>query len=300
MSSSKNVLYVSNADSQTGLNFISKLLKDSSHKIELIASVADQKGIAKVQAISSEIRLSVVDYGDAESTKSSIQGADTVFIIPSAGTERLKHGKNLILGTKNANAQNLLLLSMIGTENPKYPYSLASEFNELENYAKNNNVKNLFILRSQFYMQNILLYQKQIMEESLPLPIRKGKLNMVDTSDIAEVALTLSKNPKQYSNGIFTITNDNSLDGNEIAAVLSKYIKKDVKFEDISEEKAKELLKATGMQDNDVQGFIEFYRLVRENTMSEVITSSFLDLLQKTPKTFERFVHENIELFLKK
>lgn len=296
--SSKNILYVSNADSQTGLHFISQLLKDSSQKTELIASVVDQKGISKVQAIFSQIRLSAVDYGDAESTKASIQGAETVFVIPSAGPDRLKHGKNLILGAKNANAQNLLLLSMIGAESPKY--SLASEFNELENYAKNNNVKNLIIIRSQFYMQNFLLYKKQISEGNIPLPIANGRLNMVDVSDIAEITLTILKDPKKYSNKIFTVTNDNSLGGKEIAAILSKSLNKNVKFEDISDEKARELLKTTGMQDNDIQGFVEFYRSIREeNTKSEVITSCFMDLVQKAPKSFEQFVNENIELFLK-
>lgn len=351
-------LFVTGAAGQTGIATLRHLIHyPFSSKVEIYAGIhsrEEEHQKKRLEPLHLD-HLVPINADDPESLEKTFkeEKIDAIFIIPPSTEDKVHHGINYIRAAKRAKIQWIVLLSMIKADKKEYVW--AEQFNDIEEYLKKESDKgegrererdrerergeeeerpfpstddnpnpttgttNYAIIRSNFYMQNILLYKDQLREEGvLFLPTGNGKFSPIDVDDVGALAAHLLVNPgitftppssslsfiphhhhphpHSSSPLILTVTGRETLSGSEMAKTISKVIGKNIEFQDINEEKAKQILTRQKVPQIEIQGLLDYYKCVRNSKM-DMQTKDFTTILKKEPVTFEEFIRKQKSIF---
>lgn len=297
MTESKKV-FVAGAGGQTGCAVIRHLAKHGENfEINAGVNADDSKSQGeRVLSIARSARIVSMDRDDPESMAKNLEGVSDLFIIPTSTDAKMRHGRNYIKAAKLAGVKFVCLLSMIGAEQRQYLF--AEEFSYLEETLKREKVESWCILRSNFYSQNLLLYKDQLKGGVLPLPIGSGKFAPVDCDDVGEAVLSIFQDCSKHKHKEYLLTGPEALSGQSMAKTMTQALGggKDIKFEDITPEKAREILVKAKVPVNEVQGIIEFYDLVKSSTGNlDRVSKDFDSIVGHAPTSLEAFVKKNID-----
>jgi len=232
--------------------------------------------------------------------------ADTICLIPPAHKEKFKLTQELTQTAKKAGVQNVLFISSAGSDlaDPKKQPRLR-EFIDLETLvlSSKGDPDNALghspcVIRAGFYAENLLLYAPQAQKEGkLPLPIGKDhKFAPVALGDVAQVAAHVLTGKGQHGfddrhrGQLMVITGPMLATGGELATAASKGLGVEMKFEDISEQEAKKVLKLQSESDDSEKEYLlEYYSLVREGKTNYISTTAFHDVTGEHPMEPDEF-----------
>lgn len=264
-------VFILGAGGQTGNHVLCQLSK-SKEKYEIHAGVnAEDKEAQsnRVKQCCSEANIHTIDRDNIESMANTLKGADGVFIIPSSTDAKVRHARNYIKAAKIANVKFVLLLSMIEAENRQYLF--AEEFNDIETTLEREKVPSYAILRSNLYMQNFVWYKSQIKEGKLPLPIGKnGKFAPIDVADVGRAVSAIFTDCQKHIGKTYNLTGPEALTGPQIADIFSRVYSRPVEWSDPSCNDAKNLLQNAQVPTNEVQGILEYYKVVSNGGLTKV------------------------------
>lgn len=286
----KKKIFVTGASGNTGRHALRHLCKIE--RLEIHAGVHEESDVKVVNEICPDIVMHKIDADRLESLSEAMLGSSDVFIIPSQGENKVHHGKTCIMAAKKAKVGFILLLSVIGVENPKYLQ--AEEFKEIEATLLQASVDKWCILRSGFYAQNFMLYKKQIQEGKLPVPIGEGSFAPVDAEDVGLMASKILENCKGHTKKIYQVTGPRSLTGNEMAISFSKLLARKIEFVDINVEEAEKILQDQNIPASDIQSMIEFYQMVKQYSQSRFV-DDFKKVASSEPSYIERYIERHKE-----
>jgi len=286
-------VFITGASGQTGLHVLTYFSKHQ-EKFEIHAGVhsdenqENQENIIKQCCPSAKV--CPIDADDLNTVVEAFRGIDYVYVIPSSGEAKVHHGRCYVRAAKRANVEFVLLLSMIGAEDRNYLF--ANQFRDIENQLEQEKIS-FCVIRSNFYMQNLLLYKEQIKEGKLPLPIGPGKFAPIDVDDVGQVAKDIFLNCEKHKNKYYNITGPESLTGEQMANVFSKVLGRPIKWENISCQEAKTILLASNVPASDVQGLLEFYQLVAAHCFADV-SKDFSLITSDVGNTLEDFFKRHV------
>ncbi|KAJ3339719.1 hypothetical protein HDU93_007835 [Gonapodya sp. JEL0774] len=196
-----------------------------------------------------------VEVKNASSLAEAARGATVAYLIPPARGDKLECSRAMIEGVKTAGVENVLLLSTAGADEGEGKH--IREFGQIEAIARESGIPNLCIIRSGFYMQNLLLYADQITndyhtsklrESYIGAPIGEGRMAPVDIQDMSLAAIKVCQQlPAGNHRGqTYTLTGPEVVSGPQIteAATRGMGIPGGIHFQDIPRERAKEILEA--------------------------------------------------------
>ncbi|KAH8703104.1 hypothetical protein BGW36DRAFT_288911 [Talaromyces proteolyticus] len=239
--------------------------------------------------------------------------ADTLMLIPPAHASKVDITMEYIEAAKRANIQNVCFLSAAGCDvadreaQPRLRefVDLEAMFMKLKGDETTRTGYSSVILRPGFYAENLLLYAPQAQEEGLiPIPIGpKNKFPPVALADVAQLAahILTGKGKHGFSDKhrgqLMTLTGPMLLNGDELAQIASNCLGVEMKFDDVSENEARRVLRF--QTDNDVtemQYLLEYYSLVREGKTNYISTNCFHDVTGshplKPPEFFKAYQDE--------
>ncbi|BDD56646.1 hypothetical protein MAP00_002076 [Monascus purpureus] len=241
--------------------------------------------------------------GDVDSLAAAIKDtkADAICIIPPAHGDKVNITTELIEATKKANVPNAIFLSSAGcdlAERDKQPrlrefIDLEAKFLEAKGDPSTQAGYSPVVIRAGFYAENLLLYSPQAKEKGvLPIPVGQNhKFPPVALGDVALLAghILSAKGPHGFSDKhrgqLITLTGPMLLSGEEIARAASEALGTQIKFQDISEQEARKVLRRkTSNDDSEIQYLLEYYSLVREGKTNYVSTTSFHDVTGDRPQ----------------
>jgi uncharacterized protein YbjT (DUF2867 family) len=219
--------------------------------------------------------------------------ADRIILIPPARENRMELIQKMLEACKEASIEECILISMTAADiaDPNSQPHI-SQFKKIEESVKNV-IKNLVIIRPNFYTENILLYADQIKAGTLPLPVHDGKFAPVAINDVAEAVCKLLGDPKKFSDlsgKVFTLTGSEALSGPEMAACVSKCLGSTINFKDITNEEAKKILSnVKNLHESECQVLLEFYDLVRAHNAEFVSAETYQKVACQKPTSLEDF-----------
>lgn len=243
--------------------------------------------------------------------------ADTLCLIPPAHGSKADVTFELIEASKRAGIRNVCFLSAAGcdlAERSTQPrlrefIDLEAEFLKIKGDPNTNPLYSPVVIRAGFYAENLLLYAPQAQEEGLlPIPIGYNhKFPPVALGDVAQlVAHVLTSKGKhgfsdQVRGQLIVLTGPTLVNGEELARIASKTLGTEMRFEDISENEARRVLRQQGDADDaEIQYILEYYSLVHQGKTNYLSTAAFHDITGNYPVEPPEFFNMYKEEFLPK
>lgn len=197
-------------------------------------------------------------YDDRSTWAAALQGVDALYLaMPAFRVDEVEVGTAILAAAKAAGVKRIVKLSAIGVEaNP------ASGHRQIELAIEASGLEWVH-LRPSFFMENFIeFYGGPIKAEgALYLPAGKGKTGFVAAADIgAMAAAALLGNA---SGEAWVLTGPESLDHDEVAALIAEATGKAVKYHDIPAPVFADALRSFGSSEVAVATMSALYEYVR-------------------------------------
>jgi len=283
-------VFVTGAAGQTGTQTL-KWLQEVGENLDVYAGIhKGQESKQETVVKSFKCCPCVTEGADHKRLVDCFRDVQDLFVIPPATEDKVEVASNYIKAAKEAGVKFVLLLSVQGADIESY--SWGSQFKEIEKCLQESGLESWCIVRTPFYMQNILLYKEQIKQGLLPLPSGDGKFTAIDVADVGKSASWILKDCASHKGKTYHWTGAESMNGTQLSAVLSKALNEEVAFKDASPEEARSILKRANIPDVEVKGLLDFYELASKNTFDKV-TDDFKLVCNSPPKSFYDWAREH-------
>lgn len=283
-------IFVTGASGQTGIHVL-KHLADKVDRFDVCAGIyAEKREEAEkcVQACCKNAQVCPIDADDVQSLTEAFKNVDDLFIVPTATDYKVSHARNYIRAAKQAGVKFVLLLSMTGADDRNYLF--ADQFSDIEETLKRSGIEDYCILRSNFYMQNLLLYKDQLKQGALPLPIHNGSFNPIDVDDIGKAAQRILSDCSQHKGKVYNLTGPKAMNGQEMADICSKALGSQISWQDIPRTEARSILRKMNVPQSEAQGLLEFYDLVQKKELRDQEKNDFKSITGEESTSLNEFL----------
>ncbi|KAG9775437.1 hypothetical protein KCU88_g5116, partial [Aureobasidium melanogenum] len=304
-------------DGNTGFTIAEYILKNENFKkkVGTVTGIALKPNSSRAKELA-KLGAQIVPHktGRVKDMVSQLEstGADTVCLIPPAHEDKVGITTELIDATKRANIPNVCFISSAGCDLADAQHQpRLREFIELESLVMaakgdpdTSTGHSPVVIRPGFYAENLLLYTPQMQEEQIiPIPMGNNhKFAPMAMKDLAQVAANVltGKGKHGFSDKhrgqLIVLTGPMLCAGNELAEAASQSLEMELKFEDVSEREARNLLKSqSDLDPSELQYLLEYYSLVRQGKTNYISTAAFHDITGQHPTEPVEFFKEHKE-----
>ncbi|HUM01790.1 MAG TPA: SDR family oxidoreductase [Thermoanaerobaculia bacterium] len=240
------------------------------------------------------VEVAVGDLEKPETLAPALRGCDRVFLCSAAGPRQVELQGNLIRAAKEAGVRHVVRMSALGASLDS-PVSMLRWHAETEKQLIASGLPWTF-LRPHYFMQNVLGFAPSIKAQSaFFLPMKGGRIPLVDTRDIAAVAVE-ALTGSGHERKIYDVTGPEALSGQDLAQKLSKAAGRTIAFRDVSPEEARKQMRAAGAPDWMADSMVALYGVFAANRAAAV--SPVVEQLTGYPaRTFDDWARENAASF---
>ena len=230
----------------------------------------------------------VGDMLDQAAMKRATSGARAVYhICSNMNPDEVAIGQVVIAAARSAGIEHLVYHSVLHPQTEAMPH----------HWKKLRVEEKLFesgltytILQPAAYMQNVLAYWSQIMEQGVyPVPYAaEARLSMVDLEDVAEVAALVLTGPG-HNGAIYELAGPEALSQVEVAAILSRQLGRRVQAQTVPLDDWERKARASGMNNYALEALLQMFRYY--DGFGLCGNSSVLNwLLHRPATTFSAFI----------
>jgi uncharacterized protein YbjT (DUF2867 family) len=242
----------------------------------------------------------VMDFDRPETMVKGLKNVDKLFLLTPTHPKLVEFTSNLVKEAKKAGVIHIVKLSHVRADaaDEAAKITITSLHREAEKIIEESGISYTF-LRPNFFFQNFInFYGPMIKSQStFSLPAGNGKVSFVDVRDIASVAATvLTKDAEEHLDKAYDVTGPESLTYAEAAKVLSNEAGKKIGYVNISEDEARQMIKAMGMSDWHTNVLLELLRITREGYLSN-ISSAVEQVTGNKPISFHQFTRDYASAF---
>lgn len=261
---------------------LSRVLEAAGHTVRRGSSRLDTAGTVHL------------DLVRGEGIEEGLRGVDGAFVMAPAGYTN----QDVLLGPVFSTAARLgvpkvVLMSAMGADaSDEVPLRKAELLLEHSGVAWN-------VIRPNWFMQNFHTYWLQgiVTRGAILLPVGEAKTSFIDARDIADVAAALLQR-SEFSNHAFDLTGGESLTHAEVAALLSKELGRNIRFEDVTAETMRPLLLSAGLP-TDYAEFLLVILSYLKAGYAERITDAVPSILGRAPRRFAEYARDYREAYPK-
>jgi NAD(P)H dehydrogenase (quinone) len=152
-------------------------------------------------------------------------------------------------------------------------------------------------LASALHMENLLEAAATIREQgTIFAPAGHGRVGFVATGDVAKVAAQVLTS-KDHEDKTYVLTGPEALTYADVAARVSAVFARQVDYEDLPEQMAREQMLASGLSPWQAAGTLELFEWIR-NGGALSVTSQVRDLTGNDPRAIEDWLSDQRSAFL--
>ena len=283
-------ILVTSATGNVGSQVVKQL---AAQQIHVLAAVRSPD---KAQALKSEgVSLVEFDLGKPETLEKTLQGVDKLFLLTPLIPNMVEVSNNLVEAAKKAGVKHIVKSSGMGAE-VEPGISLTHWHRAAEKAIEASGIDFTFV-RPNGFMQNYANFSGQTIktQNAFYLPMGDGKVSHIDARDIATVA-TVALTQAGHEGKAYEITGAEAISNEEIAAIISEIVGREIKYVDVSESAAREDMKQSGMPEILVEATMELYGVYKNGYASEV-TPVVEQVTGKKPISFSQFAQDYREDF---
>src|SRR5580698_4571434 len=233
------------------------------------------------------VEVFVGDLGDPASLRPALAGIDALFLVNS-GPEIPVRDQAAAETAKAAGVKRLVKLSSMDVEQG---LAIGAWHEQGEAAVRASGIPFTFVQPTGF-MSNLLAWAKSIKAEGI---VRSstgdGKRAFIHSDDIAAVAIK-ALTTREYDGKSLPITGPEALSFAEVTARIGSAIRKQLTFQPISDEEARERYLAISGSSAETEAHVSLWRAIREGRIATV-TQNVQRILGRKPIALERWAEEN-------
>jgi uncharacterized protein YbjT (DUF2867 family) len=190
--------------------------------------------------------------------------------------------------------RRIVKLSAVGAA-PESPVAFWDWHDRVERHLMASAVPGV-ILRSSFYMTNVLAAAEQVASEGrLYAPAGAARIAMIDPRDVGAAAAAVLSTAG-HDGRTYVLTGPEAITYAEIAAALSAATGRAVEFTDVPDQDARQGLIRAGLPDVVAEQVVRVFAMARRG-VAEQVTSTIASLTGRPPRDFASFARDHACLF---
>ena len=249
----------------------------------------------------------VGDMHEESTLRAAAQGARAVYhVCPNIHPDELLIGRVAIAAARAVGVERFVFHSVLHPQIQAMPHhwnKLHVEEALLESQMSytilrpSNYMQNVLAgLLPSDYRQNVLAGWRMIVESEVymvPYSVKSGtRTNMVDLEDVAHAASVVLTEPGHLG-ATYELAGPDILTQTEIAQILGKHLKRQVRVEELSVEAWMRNAKVVGMGDYQIETLAKMFQYYdRYDFLGNSLTLS--SLIGRAPKSFDAFIERKI------
>ncbi|MFV0322027.1 MAG: NAD(P)H-binding protein [Alphaproteobacteria bacterium] len=276
-----NKVLVLAANGNVGKHLVNALLVQGAH---VKAATRNGQNINEAEGV-------VFDFNDMSTWENALKDVKSAYVMLPMGyndKQALTKFLDMLLAL---NIKIVLQGSVEHYDTPKNMYYAAEQ--QLKQSGKT-----YVILRPTWFMDNFkILWQQDLRNHKLQLPLQYGKSALIDARDIADcgVQALLSH---QFDNQAFNLTGGELLTYAEAIEIIAENTQLPITFEYASPQKYRLLLQEQGMPDATINFFLGILQEI-EDGVTEVTTDGVQTLTGNQPRKLANYAKDNAQLWQK-
>lgn len=277
---SKTIL-ITGATGNISSNIID-LLRGSRNRLSaLVRNPAKAKELERTGA-----ELRVGDLEKPWTLGAAFEGADIVWLLTPPGPRAPEQSSNALWAARNAGVKHVVRLSAIGAAHDAP--TINGRLHGLSDAELIASGVPYTIIKPHFFMQNLLMAAESIgTQGAIYLPLAESRMGLIDTRDIAEFA-ALVLTTTGHEGKSYTLTGPASITMHEVATALGNAIGKQVRYEPVTLEAARQSMVQTGMDEWTVNLLCDYYAAYSTN-WGDLVTDDFQRVVGKAPRSIAGF-----------
>ncbi|MCE5296579.1 MAG: NmrA family NAD(P)-binding protein [Euryarchaeota archaeon] len=286
----KNPVLVTGATSAVGKELV-KFLVDRGARVR--AMVFD---LRKVDDMSTPgVDYMVGDLRKEEDVRLGLTGADKVYLITPLVKDMVEITKTVVSVAQDEGVRKIVRQTVLDCGVDRR-YEFWMKHRVCDELVKRSMMDHTFI-RSNQLMQNFIRYNGRTIktEGVIRKPCGDGHTSFVDAYDVAAAA-AVALDGNWHDGRTYSLTGPEPLSNAEVAAELSKAAGKEVRYEDVTPEKARAELIDEGYGTWLADGLMEMYK-VEASGKAAFVSGDVEKLTGRKPRRFEQFAQENASAF---
>ena len=277
-----NKILVTGASGNIGAPLVANLKAANANFAVMRSKASNDEGFETV----------VADFNDPAALTRAFTGIDTLFLLLPLVENKLELAQNAATAAKQAGVKHIVRSSGAGAD-AQSPFALPKLQGQIDDLLKATGIPCTF-LRPAGFMQNYTTYQTQAIKDGTIYMADGGQAqSIVDTRDIADVAIKVLQNPAAHAGRTYTLTGGESITGTQAAALISQAIAKPVQHVSVPTEAAIATMQQWGMSAFSINIMDSLNKVISAGYASEV-SPDVENLLGRKPRTFAGFVGENV------
>ncbi|KKL26952.1 hypothetical protein LCGC14_2390100 [marine sediment metagenome] len=236
------------------------------------------------------------DLDKPETLEAAFSGVDKVFLITAPNPNQVTQARNAIAAAKRAGSPHIVRLSAGAVKDmPGALPRVSAQHAEIDVELKASGLP-YTILRPHNFMQNTFMAAQTVASDgAVYLPMKEGKLGMIDLRDIVDVAAKVLTEAG-HEGKTYGLTGPASISYHDIAAGLSKALGKEVKYVDVPPEAAREAMVGMGLPEWIVGALNEYNKAFSEGS-GDFTTNDFEEITGHPARSYETFARDFAQAF---
>jgi uncharacterized protein YbjT (DUF2867 family) len=246
------------------------------------------------EKLGDEVELAVGDFADRRSVRAALEGVDDVVLSCADDPRRVAWETSAIDAAAAAGVRRIVKLSAVGAA-PGSPVAFWDWHNRVERHLMASEVRGV-ILRSSFYMTNLLAAARQVAGEArLYAPAAAARIAMIDPRDVgAAAAAVLSTS--DHDGRTYVLTGPAAITYAQVAEALSAATHRAVEFIDVPDADATQGLMRAGLPDFVAEHVVKAFAMARQG-VAEQVTATVESLAGRPPRDFASFARDHAGQF---
>jgi uncharacterized protein YbjT (DUF2867 family) len=235
------------------------------------------------------------DFSDVSSIQKALQDVQQVCLVTPFIPELFDYESAVIAQLRHSGVQHVVKLSVAGA-GQQDEITFCKMHGQLEELVHDTGVPYTF-LRPMPFMQNYANFMSETIQSdnAFYLPMGEGKVSLVDTRDVAAVAMK-ALTSSGHEGQTYTLTGPEALSNQEIAAILSEVLRREIKYVDVSEQQAWAGMEEAGLPEWSIACMLELYRINKAGAMATV-TRDIEKVTGASPISFREFAQDYADVF---
>jgi uncharacterized protein YbjT (DUF2867 family) len=232
-----------------------------------------------------------LDLDDRRSYEPALAGADVLGLVTPAAPEQTKREAGLIEAAGRVGVARIIRVSVMGAELPQPISPFARWAAEIDGALSRSAIPHV-LLRANGYMQNLLRQRSSIEAGRYVQPTGETTAAHLDVHDIADVAVAVANG--SFDGQVLTLTGPEALTGAQIAAVLSKVLRRPVTFVSPDLEPFRAELIQNGVPKWRVDALVEVYSAILGGRGSHLsaVSPDLEAVTGRPPRTLRQFAED--------
>lgn len=261
---------------------IIRQLRASEHRLMALVRNPD-----KAKELEREgVEIKVGDLEKPWTLEAAFEGADTVWILTPPGPRAPEQSSNALWAARNAGVKHVVRMSAIGAAHTAP--TINSRLHALSDAELIASGIPYTIIKPHFFMQNLLMAAESVARQGVMyLPLADSRMALIDSRDISEFAAQVLARAG-HEGKTYTLTGPDSVTIHEVASAIGEAIGKEVRYQPVALEVARQSMLETGMDGWTVNLLCDYFGAYSKN-WGDLVTDDFQRVVGKAPRSITQF-----------